>query len=148
MAQNILKVALKYPPWATSSHSLISHQEATTKKKKKQPKSTRFCHSGCQVHLFETRSLQAPVPWSLPRLLQLLAVDSLPGDWAMLSISIREQFTKPDRGCDGVSQGAFVQPCHVYSCSKSNTSLFAMVLSFLVISQSDSWLKTALGLDI
>lgn len=121
-------------------------QEATTKKTQKH----KVLPHWLQACLSETSDLTSTSPLvSAP--LAATARCWQPARGLSNAVNIRSwaiHKTRPDRGCDGVSQGAFVQPCHVYSCSKSNTSLFAMVLSFLVISQSDSWLKTVLGLDI
>lgn len=135
-------MALKSPPQATSFHSLIvwtrGHNQSLEHK---------VLPHWPQVLLYETCIyLHTAAPWSLPCSL-LPACQGLSNALSIDLWAIDK--TRPDGGCDGASQSAFVQPCHVYSCGKRNINLCATVLSFLAITQFRSWLlKIALVLHI
>lgn len=131
------------------SPTFSSHrQEATTK-----PHSTRFYRTGggpspliwnTYIFTYSSPLVSALLPATAPCRQPARGLSNAVNInlWAIHK-------NRPDGGCDGASQGAFVLSCHVYSCGKSNINLFATVLSFLVITQSRSWfLKTALVLDI
>lgn len=107
MAQNALAVALKYPSQATGSQFDLSDSGPQPN-----PRAQGFATLAASPLVWNKCTYRQPAPWPLPCSLQLLSVDSLPGDWAMLSICTCEQFAKTDQ-TEGVME------CHkvpLHSC--------------------------------